>query len=488
MTTKRFRDRMTIASSRAGSVLAGVVTGLVGVMLMGSPADASSDWVNDWFQQQTTTSPGHFEGQQRGYYSGGGFDARWRMSNDHLVSANPPSIKIGCGGIDIFGGSMSYMNEDYLVQKLQGIIQAAPAFAFQLAMQEYCKPCEAVMNTLNQVTDELNQLQLNDCQASQKLAAAIVDPSQVAADLHGVAASAIGLKNGLVQNYSDFQSQISSSGGKSPAPLNNATSGCPADFQSTFLNGSVVDNVTSLIGLNSYAGIMRGLVGDVVVTWVAANNDYSVTTIEACPGNNELSFDDFLEGTVDQRPADGSSCSSANQSAVRTIVQNNLDSIATKLSGSGSALSSADQSFIDASPIPLYAILKDAQSAGLTGSFEKMLVTPLSYAYAHRILDDLYKSTSVAFNTLRQLQANARATSGQPQSACDVGFLNDAFVRIADMRERSLKFRTMAAENYHKQQSEFVANLQVTKAFEEARIRMRNEHAVVLDKQQGGSQ
>ena len=91
-------------------------------------------WVDDWLQQKTETSPGYFEGQKRGYFTGGSFSARWQQSNDYLFTAMPPKIKAGCGGIDVFLGGFSYLNFEYLVTKLQRIMQAAPAAAFDIAL------------------------------------------------------------------------------------------------------------------------------------------------------------------------------------------------------------------------------------------------------------------------------------------------------------------------------------------------------------------
>lgn len=68
------------------------------------PTIASAAWVDDWLQQKTTTSPNYFSGQQRGYYSGGSFNARWPNTTSYPVTVEMPRIKSGCGGIDVFTG------------------------------------------------------------------------------------------------------------------------------------------------------------------------------------------------------------------------------------------------------------------------------------------------------------------------------------------------------------------------------------------------
>ena len=106
------------------SILAPVFIAAV-ILSVGTSAEAG--FADDWLANSTTSSPSYFEGQKRGYLSAGGFNARWKTSSDYLVSVTPPRIKAGCGGIDAFWGGVSFLNPDYLVQKLEQIVQNAPA-------------------------------------------------------------------------------------------------------------------------------------------------------------------------------------------------------------------------------------------------------------------------------------------------------------------------------------------------------------------------
>src|SRR3546814_2288377 len=80
-------------------------------------------------------SPGSFEDQTRGYLTAGGMSGRVDVHNDYLMSLSLPKVKAGCGGIDMFLGGMSFLDPDYLVQKLESILQAAPAVAFQYLLE-----------------------------------------------------------------------------------------------------------------------------------------------------------------------------------------------------------------------------------------------------------------------------------------------------------------------------------------------------------------
>ena len=124
-----------IAISIFAMLLSGLIIGTV----------ARAGFVDDWITQKAETSPGYFEGQKRGYFTGGSFSARWPQTRDYLMSFEPPRLKFGCGGIDAFMGGFSFMNFEYLVQKLQRILQAAPAAAFDLALKNLCEPCSNVI-------------------------------------------------------------------------------------------------------------------------------------------------------------------------------------------------------------------------------------------------------------------------------------------------------------------------------------------------------
>ncbi|EKD37931.1 MAG: hypothetical protein ACD_75C00933G0001, partial [uncultured bacterium] len=145
------------------------------VLLLFTPTIASAAWVDDWLEQKTTTSPNYFSGQQRGYYSGGGFSGRWPSKVDYPVTVEMPRIKSGCGGIDVFMGGFSFLNEDYLVDKLQSILESAPAVAFDLALKTLCEQCSNTIKNFEALADKLNSMQLDECAAAKELVGVVMD-------------------------------------------------------------------------------------------------------------------------------------------------------------------------------------------------------------------------------------------------------------------------------------------------------------------------
>jgi len=80
------------------------------------------------------TAPTAHLGQRRGVITGGSLVARNGISNTNLVSFVPPSFSAGCGGIDLFAGSFSFINFNQFVQLLRNVAANASGYAFQLAV------------------------------------------------------------------------------------------------------------------------------------------------------------------------------------------------------------------------------------------------------------------------------------------------------------------------------------------------------------------
>lgn len=448
---------------------------MVAPLLLSSTANAS-DWVSDWFAQETSTPAGSYHGQQRGYYTGGGVDARYRLSNDYLVSLQPPSIKVGCGGIDIMNGSLSYLNMKYLVQKLEGILQAAPAFAFDLAMQEYCKPCVATLQYLDAVTDELNHIQMNDCQAAQGLAHAIVQPSAISQQMSGLSAETDSLQSGLEDTWNHFQQDVASSPtGASPTPQSDTTSACSSDFQKIFLGGSVIENSAKLIGLDGYADIMRGMLGDVVTSYNAGQQLYTFQELQPCPGNDQKSGDDFMNGNVSVEDK-GGNCSAGGLTSISTVVNTNLNGIVADLLA-GSAPSASEQAFIDQSPLPLYNVLKDSVQTDTTPQTLAMLGPALSTMYAHRVLDDLYSGLLNVLGKAKVLQTTQQSgtPTGGNANNCSIAFMAPEFQKLDSIKDATVKYRGLIGADYIKDETELLTNAQLAATFYQQHQKMLNE-------------
>lgn len=115
------------------------------------------------------TSPGSYQDQAAGYYSGGGFSIRTKKSNFQPVGLTPPSIKMGCSGIDLFAGSFSLFKGDQLVNMAKNLGAQAKSYGYQLALKTFAPQIEQLLSKLRELAMQLNEFSVEECQLTQAL-------------------------------------------------------------------------------------------------------------------------------------------------------------------------------------------------------------------------------------------------------------------------------------------------------------------------------
>jgi len=140
-------------------------------MLIAAPVSANvGTGMNDLFNSlggfSNTTPPSAYKGQTMNGYSGGGFYARTPVKNYQLMSAQAPSLNIGCGGIDFTAGSFSHINEAALTGMMQNI-GTAITYAFLLAIKSSMPEMASLFEYLQDVAAKANALNINTCQLTR---------------------------------------------------------------------------------------------------------------------------------------------------------------------------------------------------------------------------------------------------------------------------------------------------------------------------------
>jgi len=107
--------------------------------------------------------------QTRGVISAGQFTLKNRIYNENLVHIAAPSWKAGCGGIDLFAGSFSFISGDQIVQLMRGVASNAAGYAFQVALDNVCPDCSKWINAFQNAVQKMNDLMANSCQLAQGL-------------------------------------------------------------------------------------------------------------------------------------------------------------------------------------------------------------------------------------------------------------------------------------------------------------------------------
>ncbi|MEM4620940.1 MAG: conjugal transfer protein TraH, partial [Desulfurococcaceae archaeon] len=159
---------MDIKGKRVVKVIGKVfLVGVVSASLVVGPLgkEVRANWLDRWYENVMSSGggPNYFETQQRGYMTFGSFGLRLPTRSDYLFSIEKPHLRVGCGGIDLFLGGFSFMNPEYLVQKAQAMIQAAPFIAFDIALSVLWPQGSEIMKKVMSIIDALNQIQISEC-------------------------------------------------------------------------------------------------------------------------------------------------------------------------------------------------------------------------------------------------------------------------------------------------------------------------------------
>jgi len=134
------------------------------------PVRASSlDDALGWMYLSTTTEARAYESQRRMGFVGGSVMARTPIKNVNIISFAPPRLDAGCGGIDLFMGSFSFINMDQFVQLLRAIAANAVGLAFKAALHAISPTLEAIISKLETLVNNMNRTFRNSCSIAQSI-------------------------------------------------------------------------------------------------------------------------------------------------------------------------------------------------------------------------------------------------------------------------------------------------------------------------------
>jgi conjugative transfer pilus assembly protein TraH len=107
--------------------------------------------------------------QSAGYYSMGGIYARTPTKSSNLAAIQMPSLKAGCGGINLYNGGFSYINADELTQTLKAIANNSSGFAMQLALETISPVIAEKVEEMQAWIQRINAMNINSCETAATL-------------------------------------------------------------------------------------------------------------------------------------------------------------------------------------------------------------------------------------------------------------------------------------------------------------------------------
>jgi len=382
------------------------------------------------FLDQVTSQVGNlaphaYQGQERGYYMGGTMSVRLPNETIQPFSFTPPKVTAGCGGIDIVSGGFSYLGFQYLVDKLQSIMSAAPAFAFQIALGALCPDCKNVLDSLEAIADMINGLNINSCNASKAIGGYVgAEVGRVAADSLGIGSSTSYFE-GLKSTVSDWKTQYNQFLQKYTGTSNCYTLGTYAQINACLANqGKLSLKVPVLKAafartqtFKDFEDVFRAYIGDYYGTLQggasAGDGSMDVGAISKCDDVPQpLLIDALVDGDYEtlQMWQSGDTfisgqCQRTSEpdKGLRTRVNTTLTSIRNKIAGSASPIFSTEElDIINISPIPIYRYLSTAaiyeRVSGDTGHIFtdgniEAMSEYIAYNIAHTILSGVSATT-----------------------------------------------------------------------------------------------
>ena len=195
----------------------------LGLYSAGTAQAGLQDDMNSFFTNMSyasnSTSAKAWQGQAARYVTGGSFYARTGNKNIQLISISLPSINAGCGGIDVYLGSFSFINSDQIMAFVKQTMANAAGYFFDLALETTVPELKAAKDFLQKMAADLNRFNMSSCQAAKAMVDSVA--SLWGESQQNVCQSVAGQNN----VFSDWVSsrQGCTSGGKYESVTNKAT-------------------------------------------------------------------------------------------------------------------------------------------------------------------------------------------------------------------------------------------------------------------------
>jgi conjugative transfer pilus assembly protein TraH len=407
-------------------------------LLIARPANAGLDGeLNNMFNDMINVSPGgSYETQRRGVITGGNISMRNKVVHPNLISFVPPGFKGGCNGIDLFGGSFSFINSAQLTQLMRSIAQAAVGYAFQLAIEGMCPTCAQVISKLQKDIAQINSLMRNSCEAGKWM----VNQTGLRTwhDNQMKEASSLNTEHGYLSDFFDSQENQT----ESPAKTIIAQGSTDEITGNVVFEALETANASDWFsnGDNQLKMVLMSLTGTLIIDKNANNTDVKydfrppiikvrdfieggTVSIYKCEsaecllpdGNNteDITFDG-MRAKVRKMIWGNGTCASCTGGIVRKMANRS----------GGEEFSSEEKKFIEATSPGAYGLLRrlgtEIQSAALVAD---RMVDIISTELTNRIVDEM-------FDTVR----NSVAATGRPLDSSMLEVMRDTRLQLNEER------------------------------------------------------
>ncbi|MFC1659636.1 conjugal transfer protein TraH [Pseudomonadota bacterium] len=410
-----------------------------------------------------------YNGQSAGYYTLGGIHTRSKSMTVNPINIQGPSLRAGCGGIDMYMGSFSFINKDQFIALGKSVTMNAVGYAFDLALAAVCPMCKNIMRTLQNTINQINNMAINSCEQAAALVGGAWPQSDEASKR---VCSTLGAQRGFFSDAAAAKHGCSTGGQR--ASVNNSLSNSDPN--------QVVENTNyawTAIMQSGYFGsgsslntelaeLVMSMAGSIIV--IAPANDNSSTPIVHLPSIIHKS--ENITSMLDGGAVEVYKCDETNKclyptKQVRTISQATafnarakklITSMLDKVK-SDTPLSEEEINFLNMTSIPLYKIVnvhsayEGASDLLDVDTYAEMVALDILYEYMSDILFTIDRASKSVLkseeqklndfkNNIQEVKANIRNKRTKN---------NQKFHDIMTIVERTAKIETLLSGNLSSQ-------------------------------------
>ena len=346
--------------------------------------------------------PRMLNAQNQHVFSGGGLNFRAPRRTYSLLATRGPSLSAGCGGIDFYAGSFSFINKDEFVALLRNIAANSIGLAFKTALcATSANLCQAIED-LQKTIESVNRFNIDSCETAKSLVGGIAGSTEQSST---AACLSAGRTAGLFADDSEGRGQCAAAPGFARAQA-AARSGPDADTSPLeFVGGNLTWQVLGKLG----AGLdvsEREFLMSMIGTQVVATASLSIRSFP--PTISELS--DLHEREIVlldcDEPVECANPVAVSATLSATFVEmaaGRMREISTRLLA-GQQLTPRLLDFAAGAPVPVLALAR-ADAAGAAGLVD-IGAEAVAYAVAHRFLTDSLRQATIAAASWRSRSAS----------------------------------------------------------------------------------
>ncbi len=308
------------------------------------------------------TTPGAFQDQAGGYYSGGGIALRNRSKNAQLMTLQLPKMSAGCGGIDIFSGGFSFISSTELVNTLKAIGADAVSYGFMLAMKTMAPSVQSVISELQNMASEVNRANINSCEMATTLVGGLWPKGDIASR-H--VCTSLGLSSGALKDWA--AARHSCGIGQSSSTIMNGKNSSE-EYKNILVNEfnvawEVLKKNSYLFKDKEFAELCMTISGT-IVAYKDASGERRVKTFPSKADQSDLIKGLFDGGEVDvYKCEDGDKCLKVGSNRVRIAssglanqVRKTLQEITNK-ARADEPFTKQEQDFLGGVKLPLFKFI-----------------------------------------------------------------------------------------------------------------------------------